>query len=285
MKVTDIMKEKMCFSFEVFPPKQDKPMEPLIETLDHLYQFSPDFISCTYGAGGSNEGRNKEVCQLIKSTGKSIPVTHFTCIGNKKDSIRESLQGYLDMGVNHILAMRGDFPKGWEETRGDFDHANQLVSYIRENYPEFCIAVAANPEKHHEAKTFEEDISHLRIKQDAGGQYIMTQLCYDVDQYRWWVDKLRSAKVTIPIDVGVMPVLSMDSTVRMTLSNGSAVPRDLAEIMARYGDKAEEFKKAGKDYTVKLIYDFINAGIDGLHIYALNKWQDVTDILKDAGIV
>lgn len=284
MKVTDIMKKRMSFSFEVFPPKAEQSMEPLLDTLEHLYAYKPDFISCTYGAGGTNVGRNMEICKAIKESGKTIPVTHYTCIGNKKEKIREELEAYLKMGVNHILALRGDFPKGWQETRGDFDHANELVEYIRMNFPEFCIAVAGNPEKHIQAGSLKEDIAHLRLKQDAGGEYIMTQLCYDVKNYQCWVEQIRKAGVTLPIDAGIMPVLSKDPTIRMTVSNGCSIPKELAEIIGKYGDSPEDFKKAGKEYTVKLIYDYINMGIDGLHIYTLNKWQDVADIIKNAGI-
>lgn len=284
MKVTEIMKKKMSFSFEVFPPKSDQPTEPLLDTLEHLYEFNPDFVSCTYGAGGTNAGRNMEICKAIKDSGKSIPVTHYTCIGNTKEKIKQELKRYLDMGVDHILALRGDIPKGWEGTCGDFNYANELVQYIKSNFPKFTIAVSGNPEKHFESYSFDEDITHLRIKQDTGADYIMTQLCHDVDQYCWWVEKIRRAGVSMPIDVGVMPILSKDPTIRMAVSNGSSIPRDLAEIIARYGDNPEDFKKAGKEYSVKQIFKFINAGIDGLHIYSLNKWQDVTDIIKDVGI-
>jgi methylenetetrahydrofolate reductase (NADPH) len=283
MKITDIMKERMSLSFEVFPPKMEQPLEPLLETIEDLYKFKPDFISCTYGAGGTNAGRNVEICKYIEEGKKSIPVTHYTCIGNQKDNIKDDMRNYLDLGIDHILAMRGDFPKGWTETRGDFDYANELVKFIRENFPEFQIAIAANPEKHIQSPSFDSDIAHLRNKQDMGGDLIMTQLCYDVDHYEWWVDRIRKAGIHLPIDVGVMPVLSKDPTIRMAVSNGSAVPRELAEVIGKYGDNPEDFKKAGKEYTVNLIHKFMTAGIDGLHIYTLNKSQDVTDILHAAG--
>lgn len=283
MKVPDIMEERMSFSFEVFPPKAEQPMEPLLETLEHLYQFKPDFISCTYGAGGTNAGRDMEICKALKDSGKTIPVIHYTCIGNTKAKIRAELEGYLDIGVDHILALRGDFPKGWEETRGDFDYASELVAFIRSNYPQFTIAVAGNPEKHFQADSFESDITHLREKQDAGADFIMTQLCHDVDHFAWWLEKIRRAGVYLPVDVGIMPVLVKESTIRMAVSNGSAIPRELAEIIARYGDNPDDFKKAGKEYTVKQLFRFINTGIDGIHIYTLNKWRDVIDILLSAG--
>lgn len=284
MKVTEIMKKRMSFSFEVFPPKSDQPIEPLLETLEELYGFNPDFVSCTYGAGGTNAGRNMEICKAIKDSGKTLPVTHYTCIGNSKENIRTELEQYLAMGVDHILALRGDFPKGWKETRGDFNYANELVEYIKSEFPQFTIAVSGNPEKHFEAESFDSDITHLRQKQDAGGDYIMTQLCHNVDQYSWWVERIRKAGVNLPIDVGIMPVLAKDPTIRMAVSNGSSIPRDLAEVIGKYGDNPEDFKKAGKEYTVKQIHKYINAGIDGLHIYTLNRYKDVADIIKDAGL-
>lgn len=284
MNVVEIMKKRMSFSFEVFPPKSEQPLEPLLDTLDHLYHFDPDFISCTYGAGGSNAGRNVEICEEIKKADRSIPVTHFTCIGNSKEKINQELKHYLSIGVDHILALRGDFPKGWDETQGDFNYANELVDYIKRNFPQFTIAVAGNPEKHFQAYSFESDITHLRSKQDNGGDYIMTQLCHDVSQYERWVERIRKAGVHLPIDVGIMPVLSKDPTIRMALLNGSSIPRDLAEIIGRYGDNPEDFKKAGMDYTIKQIYAYINAGIDGLHIYSLNKWKDITQIILNSGI-
>ena len=178
----------------------------------------------------------------MKERGRTIPVTHYTCIGNTKETIAKELQGYLDIGVDHILALRGDFPKGWEGTRGDFNYANELVEFIRTNFPQFTIAVAGNPEKHFEADSFAADIAHLRMKQDAGADFIMTQLCHDVEHYEWWVEAIRKAGVYLPIDVGVMPVLQKDPTIRMAVMNGSAIPRDLAEIIARYGNNPEDFK-------------------------------------------
>jgi len=284
MRITDLFKQRMTFSFEVFPPKMEQPMEPLFETLEHLYKFSPDFITCTYGAGGTNVGRNLEICKAIHDSGKTIALTHFTCIGNTKESIREQLQAYLDNGIEHILAMRGDLPKGWEGTRGDFKYANELVEFIKQNFPQFTIAVAGYPEKHIQADCLTEDIAHLKIKVDAGADFIMTQLCHDVDKYSCWVEKIRKANINIPIVVGVMPVLAKDPTIRMAVSNGSSIPGDLAEVIGRYGDNPEDFKKAGMDYTIKQIYRYIDAGIDGLHIYALNKWKDVTELLNKSGI-
>lgn len=286
MKVSQLMKEKMTFSFEVFPPKMDKPMEPLLETLDRLYEFDPDFISCTYGAGGTNAGRNLEICKEITKSGRTRAVAHFTCIGNTKDGVKEQLDNYLANGIDHILALRGDLPEGWEGTRGDFAYANELIAYIRAEYGDkFTIAMAGAPEKHIQAASFEEDIAHLRMKQDSGADYIMTQLCFDIEAYKRWADKIRAAGITLPIDVGVMPVLSKDATIRMALSmNGCSIPRELAEVISRYYNDPDGFKKAGIAYTVKQIFEYVSLGIDGLHIYALNKHEEVSKIMNATGI-
>lgn len=284
MKISEIMAKRMSFSFEVFPPKLEQPMEPLLEVIDKLSGFKPDFISCTYGAGGSNKGRSSEICAAVAKAGKTIPVAHFTCIGNTARDVKDLVTQYMSLGVTHFLALRGDFPEGWTGTGGDFAHGDELVAYIRELYPDLCIAAGCYPEKHLAAGTLEEDIALLRCKQDAGADFLMTQLCHDVDNYCRFVEKARRAGVTLPIDLGLMPVLSKDPTIRMAVSNGCSIPRELAEIIGKYGENPEDFKKAGKEYTVKQIYRYMAAGIDGLHIFALNKYDDVADILRMSGI-
>ena len=284
MKIIDILEKRMTFSFEVFPPKEDKPIEPLLETLARLYVFGPDFVSCTYGAGGTNKGRNVEICSAIKKGNKAEPVTHFTCIGNTRNDIVGALEEYTKLGIENILAMRGDLPAGWEGTRGDFSYADGLIAFIRQKFPHFCISAACYPEKHIEAPDFTSDIAHLRFKQDCGASFLMTQLCHDVNAYKRFVERIRAARVTLPVIVGVMPVLAKDPIIRMTLSNGCSIPGELAALIGKYGEKPEDFKKAGKEYTVKQIHEYIDAGINGLHIYTLNKHEDVSDILLAAGI-
>ena len=181
VSVKDILKERMAFSFEVFPPKTDKGMEKLCSpggVLDQLYELRPDYISCTYGAGGTNVGKNLEVLDKIKQDGKAIPLTHFTCIGNTKEGIRQQLDTYLEHGINHMLAaLRGDFPVGWTGTGGDLHYATQLVKFVRKEYGDkFTIAVAGSPEGHVACRSIEADISFLKQKQDNGADYIMTQL-------------------------------------------------------------------------------------------------------------
>ena len=181
MSVADIYEKRATFSFEVFPPKTDVGMEKLCGkdgVLDKLYTLEPDYISCTYGAGGTNVGKNLEVLDKIQKDGKCTPVTHFTCIGNTKEDIKEKLQTYLDHGINHMLALRGDLPFGWTGTNGDLHYATELVKFVRKEFGDkFTIAVAGSPEGHIQCRSIEADIAFLKQKQDNGADYIMTQLC------------------------------------------------------------------------------------------------------------
>ncbi len=305
MTVPEILEERAAFSFEVFPPKTDVGMEKLCSeggVLDHLYELKPDYISCTYGAGGTNVGKNLEVLDKIRKDGKAIPVTHFTCIGNTKEGIKEQLENYLAHGIDHMLALRGDLPYGWQGTGGDLHYATELVSFVRKEFGDkFSIAVAGSPEGHIACRSLDADVSFLKQKQDEGADFIMTQLCWDMDQFRRWMDKIRGAGIWLPVDVGIMPVLDAAATINMALSrNGCVIPRALAEIISKnwifpnvfapneseesIAAKKASFKEAGMDYTIKLIDEYRTCGIDGIHLYALNKWEDVTRLVKESGI-
>jgi methylenetetrahydrofolate reductase (NADPH) len=283
MKITDILKQKGTFSFEVYPPKENVPLDHLLEIMPKLYRFRPDFISCTYGAGGTNKGRSIEICREVKKSGHDI-MTHFTCIGSTREDIKKYLGEYIDLGIENILVLRGDFPEGWDTTKGEFDHADELLAFIRRQFPGLCMAAAGYPEKHIMARSFDEDITHLRSKQDNGAQLIMTQLCHDVTAYERYIERVRKAGIGLPVVVGLMPVLFKDTTIRMAVENGCSIPGELAAIIGRYAKDPEGFKKAGKEYTVKQIHRYMAAGIDGLHIYTLNKYEDVSDIISDSGV-
>lgn len=301
VKLSEMMREKQLLSFEVFPPKTDKGMENLPGTLEHLCEFKPEYISCTYGAGGTNVGKNMDVCKMIQNAG-TVPVTHFTCIGNTREGIKEQLQGYLDNGVDHMLALRGDLPFGWTGTGGDFKYATDLVAFVRKEFGDKIeIAVAGSPEGHISCRSLDADIAVLKQKQDNGADYIMTQLCWDMEQFKYWLDAIRCAGITMPVDVGIMPILDQAATINMALSrNACVMPRELCELISRYwifpnpfdkepfdaavDQKKADFKKAGIEYTINQIDEYRAMGVEGIHMYALNKWKDVTDIINESGI-
>ena len=301
IKFSTMMKEKQLLSFELFPPKTDKGMENLPVTIEHLCEFKPEYISCTYGAGGANVGRNMDVCKMIQNAG-TIPVTHFTCIGNTREGIRDQLKMYLDHGIDHMLALRGDLPFGWTGTGGDFKYATDLVAFVRKEFgDQFEIAVGGSPEGHIASRSFETDIAVLKQKQDNGADYVMTQLCWDMEQFKRWLDAIRKAGVTLPVDVGVMPILDEAATINMALSrNACVMPRELCKIISKNWifpnpfekdpfdvaaeQKRADFKKAGMEYTIRQIDEYRALGVNGIHLYVLNKWKDVTEIINESGI-
>lgn len=301
VKLSDMMKKRQLLSFELFPPKTDRGMTNLSETIQQLCRYKPEYISVTYGAGGGNVGANRQVCRMVRNAG-TVPVTHFTVIRNTKQGIREQLETYLKEGVDHILALRGDFPRGETSTGGDFNYATDLVKFIRDEFGEqFEIAVAGSPEGHISCRSPEADIGVLKMKQDNGADYIMTQLCWDMEQFERWLDKIRRAGVTLPVDVGIMPILDQAATINMALSrNGCVMDRELSRLISKYWifpnpfDKAPfddsleqkkaDFKKAGIEYTIRQIDKYRSLGVEGIHLYAMNKWKDVSQIIERSGI-
>lgn len=284
MKIIDRIQSGLTLSFEVFPPKSDKPLEPLLGTLDQLYTLNPDFISCTYGAMGSNKGRNLEVVERIQSGGSCEALSHYTCVGNTRADVETALDEYASVGIENLLALRGDFPAGVAHTNGDFLHANELISFIREKTDRFSLAAACYPEKHLLADSLDADIIALLKKQDAGAAFLMTQLCYSVENYLRFIDRARKRGVTLPIVSGVLPLLKKDGLVRMTLSNGCSIPAEVSSLVGRYGENEESFRSAGHDFTVSLVQRLISEGTNGIHLYTLNRFEDVADLVYDAGI-
>lgn len=296
---------KTALSFEVFPPKTDKGMDTLCGrggVIEQMYDLSPDYISCTYGADGSNIGRNLEVLNCIRSAGKTVPVTHFTCIGATEESVTERVGDYLAAGIDHMLALRGDLPVGWSDTHGDFHYASELVAFLRARYgSRLTIAVSGLPESHIETSDPKADIGYLKHKQDCGADYIMTQLTWDMENFARWLDAIRAAGITMPVDVGVMPVLDVAGVIRMSLSrNGCAIPAELARLISKYwvfptpfekdpadreaAVKLRDFREAGIEYTLKQIEAYRALGVNGIHLYALNRFEAVERLVKEAGL-
>jgi methylenetetrahydrofolate reductase (NADPH) len=285
MKISENLARGMTFSFEVYPPKNEQPMESVMETLENLSRFRPDFVSCTYGSGGTNKGRSLEICKAIKARGLE-PLAHITAIGTAREEIGAIIGEYTAAGVENVLALRGDFPDGWEGTRGEFAHADSLIAFLRDEFPALCLAGAGYPEKHLAAASFEEDIAHLRSKQDKGASFITLQLCHDVESFARWRDRIQRAGVHIPVIVGLMPVLAREGIIRMTLANGCSIPAELAAIIGRYArpEQAEDFRRAGIEFTVRQMHRYATERAGGLHIFTLNRWKSVSEIVKMSGL-
>jgi methylenetetrahydrofolate reductase (NADPH) len=238
----------------------------------------------------------------VRALGNAVPVSHFTCIGNTREDMRRQLRQYLEHGVDHLLALRGDLPFGFSDTGGDLHYAADLVRFIREEFGDsFTIAVAGSPEGHIDCRSIEADIAFLKQKQDAGADFIMTQLCWDTDQFLRWMDAIRAAGVSMPVDAGIMPVLDAKSTINMALSrNGCALPRELCRLISKHwifdspftptepeesvAAKRAAFKEAGIAYTVRMTDRYRACGVAGIHLYTLNRYDDVARLVREAGL-
>ena len=286
MTIAEIMKQRTTLSFEVFPPKTEKGMEKLPGVLEELYRWSPEWISCTYGAGGSDKGYNREICQAMAAAGRTTPVSHYTCIHHTRADIRRDIDEYLSLGVDHFLALRGDFLPGENATHGDFQHPDGMIRFLRDTYGDrITIACSGIPEGHILSDDPDRDVAFLKRKQDAGADFIITQLTFDMERFARWMDQIRAAGITLPVAVGVMPVLDRDKCIRHCVSmNGCAIPRSLARHISKYYNDPEGFRDAGMDYTVRQMYEYICLGVNDLHIYALNQSAAVDEILRRSGL-
>ncbi|MDE6124801.1 MAG: methylenetetrahydrofolate reductase, partial [Eubacterium sp.] len=235
MKITELFKEKMVLSYEVFPPKPTAPINTIYETLEELKAFSPDFISVTYGAGGGkNNTETFKIASSIKNKYGIEGVAHLPCIGLKKAEVKEKLDELKNEGIENILALRGDIPND-EFKKGDFLHASDLISFIKEN-GNFNIIGACYPEGHIEAPSKLDDIKNLKTKVDAGASHLISQLFFNNDTFYTFAERCRIADINVPIEAGIMPVTNKNQIERMVSLCGASLPKKFITVMERYGD-------------------------------------------------
>jgi methylenetetrahydrofolate reductase (NADPH) len=281
--IQDMFKNKRTVSFEVFPPKKDGEFEAAHETLDALGALSPDFISVTYGAGGSRSKKTVEIASYIQNTLKIDAVAHVTCVGSRQEQLLQVCEDLKANGINHVLALRGDRPKDMTDEQfaaRDFVHASDMMQFLKAN-TELHIAGACYPEKHFESFSMESDLNNLKKKQDAGAEYFISQLFFDNDFYYSFLEKAAKKGITVPICAGIMPITSAKQIGTTITLAGSSIPKALADLIATYGDNPEEMRKAGIDYAIRQIRDLQENGVNDIHIYTMNKPTTAKEIVEN----
>ncbi len=271
MKISKLHeKKKVVFSFEIFPPKPQYPIETVYDTLEALGDLSPDFISVTYGAGGSvRENRTSELSGMIKHKLKIEPMAHLTCVGSRKADIDTILAELQAGGIQNILALRGDIPEGGA-LDSDFTYAADLIRYIKET-TDFDIAAACYPEKHTECESLEKDIEHLKQKVDCGVGHLVTQLFFYNDHFYDFCDKIETKGIHVPVTAGIMPMVNKKQMERMATMCGAQIPEKHRQMMEKYGDDPAAMREAGIIYALEQIVDLIANGVRGIHIYTMNN--------------
>lgn len=297
MHISDILsKTKPSLSFEFFPPRSEPAWGELYETIRNLEELRPSFVSVTYGAGGTTRELTHDLVLRIRQTTSIPPVPHLTCVGHTREEIHSILKRYAAAGVSNVLALRGDPPKDqpdYDWSNGDFRHAADLVSFIREfnrsgAHPDsrgFGIGVAGFPEGHPATPNRMLELEHLKAKVDAGADYICTQLFFDNHDFLDFRDRCQLTGIEIPIIAGIMPVTSLQGMKRMAeLAAGARYPAKLIRTLNRASSSPESVERAGIHYAAEQCASLLNEGVDGIHFYTLNKSHATREIFKSLGL-
>ena len=280
MKISEIIKsEKPVLSFEVFPPKNSESYESIKGAALEIAALKPDFMSVTYGAGGSTSTYTLDVAQSILANGVT-PIAHLTCVSASKEKIRSYLAEIKEKGIENILALRGDLPAGVTAESLDFVHASDLVNEIK-SCGGFCIGGACYPEGHTESSGLTQDIKNLKIKVDAGCEFLTTQMFFNNDILYNFLYKIREAGITVPVIPGIMPVTNPAQIKRICSLSGTVLPRRFLRLVDRFGDNPVAMKRAGIIYATEQIIDLYSNGINAVQVYSMNKPDVAMQIQKN----
>ena len=275
-------RREFTLSFELFPPKTPAGEEAMYASVAELMAFGPDVITCTYGAGGSTRDKTLEITEQVKRRFSVRVASHLTCVGSTVDQLRHYLFEAKARGIDNIVALRGDPPKGevaFKPVEGGLRYAAELVQLIRREFPSFGLAVAGYPETHQEAQSPSADLENLRRKVAAGGDVVITQLFYDNSDFFRFRDACKSLRITAPIVPGILPVTNLSQIQRITSLCKACLPQHFVDELSERDDPQWQFD-SGIDYAAKQVQELMDAGVPGIHFYVLNKSQATGAVLR-----
>ncbi len=273
--ISDLLRTgQPMLSVEFFPPKNDEGGEQLLRTAEALRPYRPDFVSITYGAGGTTRERTFRYARILREEFGWLVMPHLTCVGSSKSELLDIVSSYHADGIRNIMALRGDPPKGQTEFVPSPDglrFASDLVTLIKGAYPEMCLGVGGYPEKHPEAASMEADLDSLRVKADAGASFITTQLFFDNEHYFRFVSACRERGIDLPVLPGLLPVLSLAQVERFAAMCGASLPRALSEQLRVVADDPRASEAVGVTWAYHQIRELLRHGAPGIHLYILNR--------------
>ena len=282
MKISSILnRNERLLSFEVFPPKTDAAFDSIKSATEEIAALSPAFMSVTYGAGGGTSRYTLEIAKNIEERYSVPTLAHLTCVSSTRETVRARIAEMRSMGIENVMALRGDIPaemQGTDRSTWHYRHAVELVRELSEA-GDFCIGGACYPEMHPESQSREEDIAYLKEKADAGCSFLTTQMFFDNALYYDFLDRAKAAGIDIPIIPGVMPITSKSQVERIIFLSGSHMPKELLSLIEKYGDDAISMKNAGIEYATKQIDDIFKHGVNYAHVYSMNK-PEVAEAIK-----
>lgn len=284
-KLSEIILKKPTISFEFFPPKTEKGLENLFKTIGDLAQFQPDFMTCTYGAGGGSRDHTLNIVRHIQQQHHIPAVHHLTCVCHSKTELKDILSRIQDAGVRNVLALRGDAPKdnpNWTPGPENFKFSSELVAFIRQHFADyFGIGVAGFPEGHLLSPDRNTDVRHLKIKMDAGADVIITQLFFDNQDFLDYLRRVRQEGITKPVIAGILPITDYKALLRFTEVCGATVPQVVHDIFQPIQDDPEKVIEAGIAFALRQCRELLEHNVDGLHFYVLNKLSPIDRILPE----
>ena len=270
MRISDILKtNKVTVSCEMFPPKPGKPLENTQQVVHEIAAYKPSFMSVTYGAGGSNSKNTLSIAEEVQKSGVTA-LAHLTCVGQDEENLRASINAFKASGIENILALRGDIPEG-DTAPQTFPHASDLINAIRREGADFCIGGACYPEGHPESYNSDADIDGVRRKVESGCEFLTTQMFFDNSILYSYLYRIREKGITVPVIAGIMPVTNAKQISRITGMSGTYLPARFKAIVDRFGDNPAAMKQAGIAYATDQIIDLIANGVNGIHVYSMNK--------------
>jgi methylenetetrahydrofolate reductase (NADPH) len=286
-RIIDLIRERRTLSFEIFPPKpaEDADLSGIFSAVRSLSAATPDFMSVTYSPTGTNKGRALEIAKFVLSVGVT-PLSHFTAVGYTRGDAEFALAGFKAEGITNVLGLRGDVPPGVSFPRSpwvDFRYARDLIAFVRED-PAFCVGAACYPEVHPESGDETLDLIHLKEKVDAGADFLVAQLFFDNSAFYRFRDRARSIGLSVPILAGIMPVYRAGQIDRIRRLSGCSIPLDFARLLEKFAGDDEGMERAGSDYAVAQIRDLSTNGVDGVHLYTMNKSRQALAVVSDTGL-
>lgn len=285
IKITDILKRKRTLSFEFYPPKTRQGIPAVFRAINRLSAFDPDFISVTYGAGGATQGFTEEIVTAVEEETRLLPMAHLTCVGQTRDEIHGVLTRLHRAGIENIIALRGDPPRGQDSfvpVDGGFGHATDLIRHISQNFS-FDIAAGCYPEGHLESPNLDQDLEYTRLKLEMGASFLITQLFFDNQFLYSFVDRAGKAGIDAPVLAGILPILNTQQIRRFTALCGSSIPPAIDAKLERFADDKDAVRELGIEIATEQVRELISWGVSGIHFYALNRSYSISKILTNLG--
>ena len=286
MKIKDILQEKRTVSCEFFPPREEDGIPAVFRAIDRVSAFNPDFISVTYGAGGSTRAFTERITTQVKQDTDLEVMAHLTCVAQTKDEVQGVLERLDDAGIENVIALRGDPPRGentFVPVEGGFHHATELIEHIRAHFG-FGLAAACYPEGHTESPDLDWDIRYAREKVDKGADFLISQLFYDNRHFFDFLERAEQAGINVPIIPGILPILNTAQIRRFTSLCGATIPAELDRQLEQYADDDNAVRELGIEYATNQVRELWDEGVPGVHFYVLNRSYSVSRILSNLNL-